>query len=169
MKWLISLLVIFLIACSTQPVEVKDVSASSIDWRDVEFKDVLTDQTFKINDLDKPILIETFAVWCPTCRKQQEEIQKLHLDVGDSVTSVSLDVDPSEDEAKVIKHANTYGFDWLWSVSPGEATKSLIDEFGIQVANAPSAPIILVCETKTKLLDFGVKSVEELKQEVEAC
>ncbi|MFQ5532130.1 MAG: peroxiredoxin family protein, partial [Candidatus Nanoarchaeia archaeon] len=47
-------------------------------WRNLELKDVNSGKIFKISDLsDKPILMESFAVWCPTCTRQQREINEL--------------------------------------------------------------------------------------------
>lgn len=140
-------------------------------WRDAELKDVLTGSTFKISDFKgKPILLESFAVWCPTCRKQQEKIKELHEDVGDSVISISLDTDPNEDTSKVIGHANKNDFDWLFAVSPTAVTQELIDEFGISVVNAPGAPVVLICgDQSARLLGRGVKSVDRLKQEIGKC
>ena len=34
-------------------------------WRSIELEDVNTEQTFTISGLEKPVVIETFAVWCP--------------------------------------------------------------------------------------------------------
>tara|TARA_Y100000034_G_C6559755_1_gene242188 strand:- start:329 stop:472 length:144 start_codon:yes stop_codon:yes gene_type:complete len=43
----------------------------------------------------------------------------------------------------------------------------LIDEFGVNVVNAPQAPVILVCKDQsTRLLKRGVKSSSELKEEI---
>lgn len=138
-------------------------------WRDVEYKDVLTGETFKISDFKgTPLLVETFAVWCPTCRKQQDKIKELHEEVGDSVISISLDVDVNEDEEKVINHAKANGFDWRYAVSPRAATQSILDEFGVVVVNPPAAPVILVCEDQSaRLLPTGVKDASELKEEIE--
>ena len=54
-------------------------------------------------------------------------------------------------------------------VAPVELTKSLIDQFGVGIVNAPSAPMLLICGNKAIMLDSGIKSVSELKKEVEKC
>lgn len=142
---------------------------SSVDWKEITLKDVRTKESFKISDFKgKPILLESFAVWCPTCTKQQNKIRELHEEVGDSVISISLDTDPNEDEDRVLEHALNGGFNWLYAISPKELTQSLIDEFGVNVVNAPQAPVILICEDQsTRMLGRGVKSVETLKSEIE--
>jgi cytochrome oxidase Cu insertion factor (SCO1/SenC/PrrC family) len=135
------------------------------DWRNTVFVDVATGEEFKISDFKgKPILLESFAVWCPTCTEQQKQIKALHEEVGDQVISISLDTDPNEDFEKVREHIERNGFNWYYAVSPATTTQSLIDEFGLRVVNAPSAPIVFIDENlDAKLLERGVKSAEKLK------
>ncbi len=137
-------------------------------WMDIELTDVATGQTFKISDFKgKPILLESFAVWCPTCLSQQRQINELKTSEGDAIIHISLDTDPNEDEAKVREHMEKYGFDWYFVVAPIELTEALIDEFGLTVVNAPSAPVILISEDQSaRLLKNGVKSADALLAEV---
>ena len=136
-----------------------------------QLKDINSQKIFTINDFKgKPVLLESFAVWCPVCTKQQQKIKELHEDIGDSVVSISLDTDPNEDEEKIKEHLQRNGFDWYYEVSPADLTKELISEFGIDIINAPQAPIILICpDQTTKLLERGVKSVSELKEAISSC
>ncbi len=143
--------------------------ASGANWIDVELKDVLTGDVFRLSDFDKPIILESFAVWCPTCKRQQDEIQGL-IDSGDDSIHVSMNTDPNEDENKVIEHVNRYGYTWPFVVFPKDATKTLIEEFGNGVVNAPGAPILLICPNgESRLLKSGVKSAGELKEEIATC
>ena len=49
------------------------------EWFDLEMTDVLTGRPFTINDFaGKVVLLETMAVWCPTCRQQGDEVLRLH-------------------------------------------------------------------------------------------
>ncbi len=164
MKFVFLLLgVVLLFGCTIQADTV------SKDWKNVELKNVNTGEMFKISDFDGPVLLESFAVWCPTCTKQQKEIKKYHETTDDLVFSVSLDTDPNEDETKVKEHAEKHGFDWYYAVSPNELTQALIDEFGIGFVNAPSVPVVLICNGEARLLDGGVKTAEELKGELSKC
>lgn len=80
---------------------------------DIELKDIATSKNFRISDFsDKPVLLESFAVWCPTCTAQQKVTKKFHEEVGDSVISISLDTDPNEDESRVLEHIEKNGFNW---------------------------------------------------------
>ncbi len=144
-------------------------SSTVVNWRSAEFTDVRTGESFSVSQFaGKPVLLESFAVWCPVCTKQQREIQKLHEEIGDAVVSISLDTDPNEDAAKVLEAAQQRGFTWRFAVSPAEITKALIEEFGPAIVNAPIAPVILVCEDQSaRLLGRGTKSAEELKAEIE--
>ncbi|PIN91323.1 hypothetical protein COU57_01085 [Candidatus Pacearchaeota archaeon CG10_big_fil_rev_8_21_14_0_10_32_14] len=142
----------------------------TMSWINTELKNIRTEENFKISDFrGKPVLVESFAVWCPTCKKQQNEIKKLHEEVGDSVVSIALDTDPNEDETKILNHIQENGFNWYYAVSPIEMTQSLISEFGNGIISAPSAPMILICEDGSyrKLGGSGSRSVEELKEELE--
>ena len=137
-------------------------------WTDITLEDVTTGETFKISDFrGKKVVLETFAVWCSICTKQQKEIKKLHGRIGDDFVSITVGVDPNEDADKVRAHVKRNGFDWLYAVASPEMTRSLIDEFGTMVINAPAAPIIIIDEDgEARLLGRGIKSVEKLEKEI---
>lgn len=139
------------------------------DWKNIELIDVATGKKFKVNDFQgKPVLLESFAVWCPTCLQQQKQMKELIRTEGEAVVHISLDTDPNEDESQVKNHIEQNEFDWYFAVSPIELTQSLIDEFGITIVNAPGAPVILICpDQSSRLLGRGVKSPEQLKSEIE--
>lgn len=153
-----------------QKENLTNENRADISWMNIELKDVRTEETFKISDFEgKPVLVESFAVWCPTCTKQQKEIKGLHEEIGNEVISVSLDTDPNEDSSKVLEHLQANGFDWYYAISPIEMTQSLINEFGNSIINAPSAPMILICEDGSfrKLSGSGSRDVDKLKEEIE--
>ncbi len=139
------------------------------DWMDIELTDVRTGQTFRISDFSgKPILLESFAVWCPTCLRQQNEIKKVKSSEGDDIVHISLDTDPNEDVNKVREHLDSYDFDWYFAVAPIELTNALVDDFGLSVVNAPSAPVILICDDQSsRMLRNGVKSADDLIDEIQ--
>ena len=143
---------------------------SAQEWRDIELRDVISGETFRISDFKgKTILLETFAVWCPTCTKQQQQIQILREEIGEEVVFITLDVDPNEEENLVRDHATRNGFDWIYAVAPAELTQALIEEFGTAIVIAPLAPIVLICsdaDQKARLLKRGVKSADTLHEEI---
>jgi len=133
-------------------------------WANVELVDAVSGETFRIADFaGQPILIESFAVWCSICLRQQREMQRLSELEGGSVIHISLDTDPNEDLDKVRAHALRHGFTWLYAVSPIEMTEALIADFGLTVVNAPRAPVLFIDSKGTaELLPNGVKTAEEL-------
>ncbi len=149
------------------PAEEKTVTPPA--WMDIELTDVVTGEIFKISDFrGKPVLVESFAVWCPTCLRQQRQIAGLHESEGEAIIHISIDTDPNEDATKVRDHAERNGFDWYFAISPVELTNALIDEFGLGVVIAPSAPVILInADQSARFLGSGVKSSDELLAEIE--
>ena len=144
-----------------------------VPWLGVELTDIRTGDTFTLAQFaDKPILLETFAVWCPTCTSQQRQLAALHEEVGDAVISVTINTDPNETQSQVVRHLDRHGFDWLFAVSPVELSRSLRDEFGVAVLNPPSAPVILICPGQTErtlLSRRGVKRPDFLQEQIAAC
>ena len=136
-------------------------------WKATELTDVVSGERFKISDFaGKTVLMESFAVWCPLCLKQQQQMAKT---VGDNIVHVSLDTDPNEDSAQVKAHATQNNFEWYFAISPPTFTQELINEFGVGVVSAPSAPVIMICpDQSTRMLRRGVKSSEKLFSEIAA-
>jgi thiol-disulfide isomerase/thioredoxin len=148
-----------------------EVLESNPIWKTTILTDVISKKQFSIEDKSgEVILLESFAVWCPTCKKQQDIMKEFHKANPDVVT-ISLNTDPNEDESKVLEFANENGFDWYYAVSPSDMTQSLIDDFGVGVVNAPAVPIVLICENgNSHLLDRGLKQVEEIETSItELC
>lgn len=139
-------------------------------WRSTELTDVLTEETFTIASFEKPVLVETFAVWCSNCKRQQDELVQFHEAVGDDVVSVALNTDPNEDTEAVRQHAREHGYDWRYAVSPSGATSSLVDQFGASMTNPPQVPMLLRCaDGCTRRLKDGHKSTSFLRDQVDGC
>lgn len=139
-------------------------NSEASDWRNVTVQDVRTGENFTVSGLEKPVLVESFAVWCPTCTRQQQEIKQLKEEVN--VSSVSLDVDPNEDAEKVRNHVQRNNFSWRYAVAPAGLTQMLVERYGPSMANPPSTPVVLVCRDSTRKLENGVKTSSELQEEV---
>jgi len=137
-------------------------------WMETELTDVATGEKFRISDFKgKPVLVESFAVWCSTCLEQQRKIKELKAKDGDTIVHVSLDTDPNEAASKIKAHIETHGFDWYFAVAPIEMTQALIDQFSLDIVNAPAVPVLLVCEDQSvRLLRKGIKPADELLSEV---
>ncbi|MEE8412920.1 MAG: redoxin family protein [Dehalococcoidales bacterium] len=172
---IISMAAIGLVSCASEKPVTESPPATSAPeatpgWMEIELTDVATGETFKISDFKgTPILLESFAVWCPTCLAQQKEMKKLVDAEGEAIIHISLDTDPNEDEARVKEHIERNDLNWYFVVSPQELTNALIDEFGLRIVSAPTAPVILICEDQsTRFLGRGIKSADKLLSETAA-
>jgi hypothetical protein len=163
--------VVLTAGCSSTTEPASDTS-STTDWRSFSFQDVNNNRRHSINQFKgKTIVLENFAVWCPTCTQQQKEIKRM-IELGSyGVVHISLDTDVNEDAAIVKAHTERNGFDWIYAVAPAPLTRGLIDEFGVTVVNAPAAPVIIICPDgdASLLKQRGVKSAEQLLASVQAC
>ena len=141
-------------------------------WLATELTDVSTGETFTLAEFaGTPVLLESFAVWCPICTNQQKQVRALHEEVGDEVVSIALNTDPNEDDDKVAAHIARHGFDWRYAVAPAELILALKEEFGVGILNAPSAPMVLICPDQNvrEMLKRGVKRANFLQEQVAAC
>jgi thiol-disulfide isomerase/thioredoxin len=157
----------YFISGSSEPVKTPIEG----NWLEIELIDVITQENFSIADFKGvPVILESFAVWCPTCLEQQREIRDLKSNIGDIVVYISVDTDPNEDEALVIQHLQSNNLDWNFTVAPSQFTEELIDNFGLSVVNAPGAPVVIIWENQneaTFLQTGGVKSAETLQTLIE--
>lgn len=151
-----------------------DISWSSNEknalWRSAELKDVNSQEVFKISDfLGETILLESFAVWCPTCTKQQKITKDFEKEFP-NIISISLDTDASEDEDRILQHTTSNGFDWRYAISPIDVTQSLVNEFGVGIVNAPLVPMVIICpDGKAGKLPNNIKDINELKAAIATC
>jgi thiol-disulfide isomerase/thioredoxin len=185
-QFILLVLIVLVFGCLKEDAtELADLSTSSGDdgrptnvsvervartWRDVTLTDIKTNLSFRISDfVGRKVLIESFALWCPSCLSEQRHLEKLKQELGDDIVIISLDTDINEERSQVFDHIQKWGFDWLFAISPKELTDALIDDFGLEILDAKRAPVILVCEdqSSSSLLRMGVKPVEDLKNEID--
>jgi peroxiredoxin len=144
---------------------------STPEWFDFELRDVQTGQTFTMNDYaGKVIVIETMAIWCPTCLFQSSEIRKMHEELGnpEDLISVSLDVDVNETEESLREFAAEYGFEWHFAVAPLEVARALGNLYTAQYLNPPLAPMMIIDrDGEVHHLEYGRKSAATLLESVE--
>lgn len=158
---------------ATMDDDKTDQAVEVPDWFNVELTDVNTGETFRIADYQgKVILIETMAVWCPTCARQAKEIQTVHEMLGerDDFVSVTLDVDPNETEDILKEYTEQNGFDWKYAVSPHEVNRALGNLYSAQYLNPPVSPLLVIDQQgRVYGLPFGtVKKASNLKPTIEA-
>lgn len=132
-------------------------------WMTTTLEDVRTGETFTIAELEKPVLVQTFAVWCSKCDRQETEIAN-YREQNDDFRMVSLNIDQNEDAAKVRDHANSQGYDWRWTISSTGLSRSLVEEFGAGITHAPNTPLVFVCSnTEYRRLSNGIKGPSQLQ------
>jgi thiol-disulfide isomerase/thioredoxin len=135
-------------------------------WFDYTFTDASTGQTFRINDFQgKVVLVETIAMWCSNCFKQQTQVSALHNLLGerDDFISIGMDIDPNENISALKGYVEKNGFDWLYSVSPADISHDIGELYGANFLNPPSTPILLVDRHgEAHPLPFGIKSAQDL-------
>ncbi len=134
-------------------------------WATAELTDVSTGTTFRIADLaGRVVILETMAIWCTNCRRQQVDVYTAleQLD-PDEVAYVVVDVDPNESDSSLKEYRERNGFTGTYAVAARDMARSLADDFGDQVLNPPSTPMILVGrDGRVTLTDYGHKSPDEI-------
>jgi thiol-disulfide isomerase/thioredoxin len=133
-----------------------------------ELVDVRSGETFTLGELaaDRPVLVETMAIWCTTCRAQQRQVVEAHAQA--EFHSVGIDVDPNERADDLAAYAEVEGFDWRFAVADAQLVQLLTDRYGVAVTNPPSTPTLIVSTDGTvRALEFGrVRPAEELVAEL---
>ncbi|MCL5995164.1 MAG: TlpA family protein disulfide reductase [Chloroflexi bacterium] len=136
-------------------------------WLSAELVDARSGETFKIADFKgKVVLVEAMAVWCHNCLNQQQEVKRLHENLGqrEDFVSVGLGIDSNESADLLKSFVDKNGFDWMYAISPVEVARELGQLYGAQFLNPPSTPMLIVDRAgEVHPLPFGVKSAQALE------
>jgi thiol-disulfide isomerase/thioredoxin len=175
---LIFILAILISACSAseQPKEVDqevtnpDVTAvesgdTGLTWTKVALTDAISGKQFTIDELakqGKPVLLHTFAVWCPACLMQIQESERMYANSPNSMTIVGIDIDPNENQDMVKRHIEKNGFKGYFAASPKELTRGLVGSFGTGFAlELPQT--VIVCNRTVNHIGSGLFREQTLK------
>jgi thiol-disulfide isomerase/thioredoxin len=134
-------------------------------WATTELTDVATGESFRIADLaGKTVILETMAIWCSNCRAQQGDVYAALEDLDPArVAYVLLDVDPNESAPALAEYRDRNGFTGVYAIAGRKVARALADEFGDQVLNPPSTPMILIgSDGRVTLTDFGQKGPKKI-------
>lgn len=135
-------------------------------WFTIPLTDVNTGETFTIADFKgEVVLVETMAIWCSNCFKQQGQVKALHELVGGAPDFISLgiDIDPNENAEALKTYTDNNGFDWLYTVASREVAREIGGLYGDQFLNPPSTPMLIIDRHGVAHpLPFGIKSADSL-------
>jgi hypothetical protein len=140
-------------------------------WFSASLTNSATGDNFMIQDFTgKVVLVETMAMWCPTCLRQGKEVKALHdrLDPGHDLVSVSVDIDLNEKLADLKGYAAKNGFDWIYTAASPDVAREIGDLYGQQFLSPTAAPMLIIDRHgEVHLLPFGVKSAADLQKMLE--
>jgi thiol-disulfide isomerase/thioredoxin len=133
-------------------------------WATAVLTDVATGETFTIAELaGKPVFVEAMAIWCSNCRAQQDRFTEAFGMMAPGTASyVVLTVDPSETAEDLARYKADRGFTGSYAVAGKALSKALEAEFGANVLNPPSVPLIVVSRTGEVSFSTGAESVEAI-------
>ena len=135
-------------------------------WYGVALTNVQTGEAFTINGLKgKVVLVETMAIWCSNCKKQQGQVKALHelLGMREDFVSLGLAIDPNENGDALKSYIDSNGFDWYYAVSSADVSREIAALYGDQFLNPPSTPMLIIDRKGVAHpLPFGIKSAEDL-------
>jgi hypothetical protein len=125
-----------------------------------------TGETFTLSDFSgKVILVETMAMWCSNCFRQQNQVKVLHdlISDRDDFISLGIDIDLNEVAEDLIEYTSSNGFDWTYAVATKEFAREISQSLGDQFLNPPSTPMFII-DRKGEIhpLRFGIKDSQEL-------
>jgi thiol-disulfide isomerase/thioredoxin len=139
--------------------------AITASWAQVELTDVATGATFRIADLaGKTVILETMAIWCTKCFAQQGDVYAAleQLD-PERLAYVLLDVDPNESADALAEYRRRNGFEGTYAIADRDLARALAAEFGDQILNPPSTPMVLIgSDGGITLTPFGPKSPDDV-------
>jgi len=156
---------------STEPMDAPVESGmASPAWMTAEVLDVNSGETFTVSDFEgKVVLVETLAMWCSNCMKQQQQVKLLHEKLSNETdfVSVGLGIDINENLDDLKQYTEKNGFDWVYTVATKEMAQEIGSLYGNQFLNPPSTPILLIDKSgEVHILPFGIKSAEDLEAAV---
>ncbi len=153
------------------PRTPSDSGVAAPAWATIPLTDVRTGETFTLAGAgDRVVFVEPMAVWCPSCRAQQETAREALTGLDASrVTWIALDVDPNETPEMLARYADENDFPFVYAMAGTDLSRELADALGAQVLSPPSSPVIVIGTDGTvTLTEFGHKSqarIQELAQQ----
>jgi len=145
---------------------------TGLSWMTYSITDAVTGKKTSVAELaeeGRPIIIHTFAVWCPACSIQLKETAKIVLSSPDTYHVLGIDLDPRENTDMVKKHIEKNQFVGMYVAAPPEMTRSMINAFGTQIVQSLPQTIV-ICNKSVTYIGDGVFPEANLKKIIsEVC
>ncbi|ARS89441.1 hypothetical protein [Natrarchaeobaculum aegyptiacum] len=132
---------------SENGTSAEDGGDATVDaWDETALEDVTTGESFSIADLEPPVVVHTFASYCPTCQRQEDELGAVWDDLADDgadTSIVSLAITDGDEPADVAAHAAENGYEWWFAVASEALVDALVDEFGYDISVHAESPLVV--------------------------
>jgi thiol-disulfide isomerase/thioredoxin len=124
------------------------------EWQTAQLSDPVSGESFRIADLDGPVVVHPFAIWCTVCSRQNQQLGSLGTDTDHEVVQLNIETAENSDSVRSYAEDNGYVDTCRFAVAPEAVSGSLVDEFGPSAVSPPQSPVILVCSNgETHMLD----------------
>lgn len=140
-------------------------------WQTIEIVDV-DGQAFTLSELaGRPVFVENFATWCPTCRAQLGRTQEAAAAMGDDAVFVVLSVETDLSADDVREYAQDNGFTSMrFAVMSDELLAAFADAFGTSAVNPPSTPhVVIAADGTAGAMETGSISAAEIQEALRAA
>ena len=137
-------------------------------WQTVQLTDV-DGVAFTLDDFHgTPVFVETFATWCPNCKKQLADTNAAAAQLGDQAVFIALSVETDLSADDVAEYAADNGFDSIrFAVMTPEALAAVVEGLGQSAANPPSTPKVVIDPMgHAGELETGFESVDDIVAKV---
>ncbi len=133
-------------------------------WAAATLTDVTTGETFTIASLaGRTVFVEAMAIWCSNCRAQQGRFTEALARVpAGTAEYVVLTIDPSETADDLARYKDERAFTGRYAVAGKQVSKALEAEFGANVLNPPSVPLITISSNGDVTFATGGESVDAI-------
>ncbi len=164
---LLGVLVIILVGagCQITLPNSQDVPAGPLTTQqlpDFSLEDFQGKRVTRGDLLGKPLVINSWAAWCPFCKKELEDFVTVQKDLGDAVTIVAIDRAESLKTAKGFTDSLGISDDLVYLLDPNDSFYQHIGGF--------SMPETIFVDSEGNIVQHkrGPMTVEEIKKRIES-